>query len=260
MGRRNLARRWALIFLFILEAGGAIGRAASNYDGYSWESGPVPLLLDTSGVEALQPGQGAALQAAIARAAGEWNAALGLPLLSIAVSPVAIAADARCLGDGISGIYFSRQISASQGFGAQFGYAEASHSRLGRFLEADLIFNPVHVWQVYDGPLHYDANGSRVAEMHRVALHEMGHLLGLTHPADDAELTIMRSKMSDVDALTSLDLADARRVASLLFWKNRPRVSSPSRTRLVVRGDSLVLRGATNGFFVRKAWVELASS
>lgn len=182
-----------------------------------------------------------------------------MPLLEISISPVAIEPSARSLGDGISGISFSRQISATQGFAAQFGYADSSRSRWGRFEETDLIFNPAHEWQVYDGSLRYDAKGDRVAELHRVALHEMGHLLGLTHPADDSEFTIMRSKMSDVDALSDIDRADARRVADRLFLRNRPRVFSPRDSRVTTRRNRLVVRGGTNLLFVKKAWLEIRS-
>lgn len=247
--------RGLCLALFALPMTAGAASLPSNDDGQSWADGPITLVLDTSGAEARQPGQGPLLQEAVLRAAGDWNAALGVPLLEISISPVAIEPSARSLGDGISGISFSRQISATQGFAAQFGYADSSRSRWGRFEETDLLFNPAHEWQVYDGSLRYDAKGDRVAELHRVALHEMGHLLGLTHPADDSEFTIMRSKMSDVDALADIDRADARRVADRLFLKNRPRVFSPRDSRVTTRRNRLVVRGGTNLLFVkRRGW------
>ncbi len=201
---------------------------------------------------------GTALQEAVLRAAGDWNTALGVRFWKSRFP-----GRHRAFRPQPGRWHFRHFLLAADfrdtEFCRAFGYADSSRSRWGRFEETDLLFNPAHEWQVYDGSLRYDAKGDRVAELHRVALHEMGHLLGLTHPADDSEFTIMRSKMSDVDALSDIDRADARRVADRLFLKNRPRVFSPRDSRVTTRRNRLVVRGGTNLLFVKKAWLEIRS-
>jgi len=66
--------------------------------------------------------------------------------------------------------------------------------------EADIIFNNTETWDVYSGPLRFDG----VSEFERVALHELGHALGLNHSSEDA---IMQAFVSDTDTLQSDDIA-----------------------------------------------------
>jgi hypothetical protein len=73
--------------------------------------------------------------------------------------------------------------------------------------EGDVIFNSAKTWDSYRGALH---SGS--VDIQRVAIHELGHLLGLDHP-DDAGQTvsaIMNSHVSGIDAQTSDDITGAR--------------------------------------------------
>jgi hypothetical protein len=68
-------------------------------------------------------------------------------------------------------------------------------------LESDIVFNSKYSWDIYDGPL----RGPQ--DFRRVALHELGHALGLEH-----ELTneaIMRPQVSALTTLTADDIAGA---------------------------------------------------
>lgn len=69
-------------------------------------------------------------------------------------------------------------------------------------LETDIVFNqPRWSWDVYDGPMQLFSEDFR-----RVALHELGHALGLAHE-DDGPPTIMESFIGNRDALGSDDVA-----------------------------------------------------
>lgn len=74
-------------------------------------------------------------------------------------------------------------------------------------IESDILFNTAKTWDSYRGALHPAANDIR-----RVALHELGHVLGLSHP-DDAGQTvaaIMNSAITNLDAITSDDTTGAQ--------------------------------------------------
>lgn len=93
-------------------------------------------------------------------------------------------------GSGVLAISLNLSNSGSQGF--------------NYLAETDIIFNTAFNWSIYNGP-----RQSRV-DFGRVALHELGHAIGLNH-----ELTqpaIMASNISDLDTLTADDIAGATRL------------------------------------------------
>jgi hypothetical protein len=74
-----------------------------------------------------------------------------------------------------------------------------------RRTQADIIFNSARTWNSFRG-----ATRSGVFDIRRVAIHELGHVLGLDHP-DEAEPpqsveAIMNSRVSSVDALAFDDI------------------------------------------------------
>ncbi|MFT4816271.1 MAG: hypothetical protein ACI80L_000792 [Pseudohongiellaceae bacterium] len=67
--------------------------------------------------------------------------------------------------------------------------------------DADIVFNSTESWDIYNGPLRFDGT----SEFGRVALHELGHALGLSHSTTDP--AIMQAFISDTDSLQSDDIA-----------------------------------------------------
>jgi hypothetical protein len=71
-------------------------------------------------------------------------------------------------------------------------------------VESDIIFNTAFNWSIYGGPRRTSV------DFGRVALHELGHVLGLSHEL--GESAIMAPKVSDIDSLTADDRAGALRL------------------------------------------------
>ena len=77
-------------------------------------------------------------------------------------------------------------------------------------IEADTAFNPSVSWNSYRGAL----LNNGVIDFRRVAIHEIGHILGLDHP-DQAGQTvnaIMNSVVSNTDNVTADDIAGAQAI------------------------------------------------
>lgn len=108
-------------------------------------------------------------------------------------------------GDGINSVFFSGNV-----FGDDFGedvlavtVTLTPNSDPGVLVEADVVVNNIYHYDSYRGPL----QGS-VQDIHRILLHEFGHVLGLDHvikkPTGQA---IMEPVISDYDHLGPDDVA-----------------------------------------------------
>ena len=75
----------------------------------------------------------------------------------------------------------------------------------GTFAPTDIVFNSANIaWNSYRGPL-----SPFVIDLRRVALHELGHFIGLDHPDQAGQMVnaIMNSVISNTDQLTADDIA-----------------------------------------------------
>lgn len=73
-----------------------------------------------------------------------------------------------------------------------------------KITDADIVFNNNEPWDVYGGPLRFDDT----ADFERVALHELGHAIGMTHVGEDID-AIMKSFANEIDSLQADDIAGA---------------------------------------------------
>ncbi len=77
--------------------------------------------------------------------------------------------------------------------------------------EGDVVFNTAYHWNSYRGNLRTYSSTEYLQDFKRVALHELGHVLGLDHPDQHGQnvVAVMNSASSNTDALTADDIAGA---------------------------------------------------
>ncbi len=75
--------------------------------------------------------------------------------------------------------------------------------------ESDIVFNTAHTWDSYRGGLRNDRE-----DIQRVAVHELGHILGLDHPNEatpaQAVTAVMNSTVSNIQVPVTDDINGAR--------------------------------------------------
>ncbi|MBF2760445.1 MAG: matrixin family metalloprotease [Ectothiorhodospiraceae bacterium AqS1] len=141
----------------------------------------------------------------IKSAADQWyrtDARVRINLKSSSVEP------GCTIGDGINTVTLGDNYCGRE-FGEQtLGVAFYRYSPRGIILESNVVFNTAFSWNSYSGPLRRVSAEVPLIDMHRVAIHEFGHVWGLDHP-DEAEqevVAIMNSKYSSIDRLQQDDI------------------------------------------------------
>ena len=79
-----------------------------------------------------------------------------------------------------------------------------------KLVEADIGFNQAKTWDSYRGT----TRPGHVYDLRRVALHELGHVLGLGHPNDHGQFLVamMNGTIGNLDSLTVDDIAGIQEV------------------------------------------------
>jgi Matrixin len=248
--RRYTLTTWlvgAVTFAFL----SAAPRAAWAYvfEGASWPSGTtVVLQLGLGGAGRTLIDGNISWNTAAAPALNMWDQDIQRARLTFVTSTASVSS-----GDGVNSAVFSDSI-----FGQSFGSGTLAvtyyRTQGSRMVEADILFNRGQNFDSYRGALRFGSNGYVIADIRRVMVHELGHVLGLAHPDDHGQHVdaIMNSITSDRETLSSDDIAGGQSLYGAPAPIPTPTPSSSHlaniSTRLNVGVDDDVLIG---GFIVR---------
>ncbi|MBS0663650.1 MAG: immunoglobulin domain-containing protein, partial [Verrucomicrobia bacterium] len=140
-----------------------------------------------------------------------WNGNLGTVQFSSTVADVGLAVD----DNQINEMSFGSQVYPGEDFDANVlavtvSYLSTTPRANGTYrrTQSDIILNSKYTWDSYRG-------GLRTPEdIRRVAMHELGHVLGLGHPdlatPPQSVAALMNSMESNIDTVTADDIAGAQ--------------------------------------------------
>jgi hypothetical protein len=134
---------------------------------------------------------------AVAAAAATWRDATGFGFVTDGQTRGACDATNGPLTDGVE---LGHVDCSGVGIGSRtLALTEWYTDAAGAFDSFGITFSDRESWSVYDGPLRVDQ-----VDFRRVALHELGHVLGLDH--EEVRLAIMNPTIGDVDTLQPDDI------------------------------------------------------
>lgn len=176
---------------------------AFEVSGNFWEAGQAVFHVGFSGSSPT----GGTWNDAFKRSMFAWNGVSSFNFVAVDdyIDPC-IARGEGLFGDGVTGVDFGATVCGSEFGESTLAVTLTAGQCLNQqctggftITDADIVFNSGETWDVYSGPRR---NGT--SEFERVALHELGHALGLNHTTENA---IMQAFVSDTDKLQSDDIA-----------------------------------------------------
>gem|GEM_PF-5265641 len=177
----------------------------------TWGDGLIPLVIRMDTASVLQDGTNHATS--VQAAAQAWNQQLARVQFGTEIAPAGYAGSAN----GVNEIVFDLQLYSNEpnpeSFPAQTLAVTISYITVPRengtrrLVHTDILFNRMHDWDSYRGSLQ-----AYTFDIRRVAIHELGHVLGLDHPdeAGQSVEALMNSMISGIDALRDDDLTGAQ--------------------------------------------------
>lgn len=147
--------------------------------------------------------------------------------------------------NGINEVFFSKQL-----FGEDFGEGvlgvtlpRPSPQNPSRFAESDIVFNSEVNWNSYRGDRQF------AVDFRRVAIHEIGHAIGLDHPDEAREPQDLEAIMNSVVSNTDNVVADDIAGVTSLYGKTlvQPNITSVSAGQSVGVGDLVNFSFQVNG-------------
>ncbi|HVS52534.1 MAG TPA: matrixin family metalloprotease [Opitutaceae bacterium] len=206
MQNKFFAPRWLLASLALLGAtrlcAYSLQTDASGIYVNKWQTSPVTMQLKLPNNTVLSDGN--TLQSSVVAAMQKWNALLG----TVQLSPQLSVPGAYHSGNSVNEIVMDSTMDGDA-FPSGVLAITLSYTNGNAISEADLIFNNVYTWNSYRGSLRFG-----MQDIQRVAIHELGHVLGLNHPDQNGQsvVAIMNSVISNIDTMQPDDIAGAQKL------------------------------------------------
>ena len=182
---------------------------AFELTGNFWEFAQATFHVDISGTSA----SGTTWNEAFIRSMDAWTDATAFEFLLVNefLDPCINRGGQNDFGDDMAGVDFADTVCGTE-FGDNAlavtltaGFCLNQQCTGGfKITDADIVFNRNEPWDVYGGPLHFD----NTADFQRVALHELGHVIGIRHVSEEIE-AIMQPFATEIDSLQADDIAGA---------------------------------------------------
>lgn len=187
-------RRWLPVVVCVIAAAATLPAAAFSTEGVRWQNGATtfsPLLVHGSQIESSD----------VSQAIADWNNASAFHFTDTGGT-----AD-PCNSTMPNGVDIATT-NCGDAFGSGVLAVTTYETAGGGFLtHAGIVFNSNTTFGSYDGPLRFGS-----VDFRRVALHELGHVLGLDHENDPSIPAIMAPAVTDIDRLTADDIAGVQSI------------------------------------------------
>lgn len=194
MSGLNIAMRWLAVAICCVAASSPREATAFSTEGVSWQNGVATF-------NSLLPNGTATESADVSLDIAEWNNTSAFRYTDTGAS-----AD-PCNTSGPNGANV-----ATTNCGDSFGSGVLAVTTYvtgtqGYLSHAGIVFNQNVSFGSYDGPLR-----NSLIDFRRVALHELGHVLGMDHENNPDIPAIMAPDVSDIDRLTADDIAGVQSI------------------------------------------------
>lgn len=195
----------ALFFRTLLLGAGFLlisSRAGLGYslEGSSWPGSNLQVRIQLGSSNIILRDGSVSWNAVAQNALAVWNEQMARLKIGSTVAPPGTPAQA---GNGVTEIQFGSTVYGDS-FGANVLAVTLVSNAGAQMVECDVIFNSTYHFDSYRGSLSTDP-----FDLHRIAIHEFGHVLGLDHPdkAHQSVAAVMNSRTSDTDHLEPDDIS-----------------------------------------------------